>query len=45
MNSTFHTKTENVTAAIARGARGAADSPVTAFAGLDDGSLAVRCMR
>jgi hypothetical protein len=45
MNSTLHTKTETVTAAIARGARGAADSPVTAFAGVDDRSLAVRCVR
>jgi hypothetical protein len=45
MNSTLHTKTETVTAAIVRGARGGANSPATPTAGLDNGSLAVRCVR
>jgi hypothetical protein len=44
MYSTFHIKTETVTASIMRGTRRAANSPAVA-AGLDDGSLAVRCVR
>ena len=44
MNSTLHTKTET-DRAIMRGARGAANSPAAATAGLDDRSLAVRCVR
>lgn len=43
MNSILHTKTE--TAAIVCGARGAVNSPGAMTAGLDDGSLAARCVR